>query len=65
MAAALGPRHRFGISDWDAAIIEASPTLGCVVVLSEDLDDTTDYDGIRVQDPFGGEPTKARPIAGR
>jgi hypothetical protein len=26
--------------------------LGCSVVLSEDLDDATDYDGIRVEDPF-------------
>ncbi|MDN5855937.1 MAG: hypothetical protein L0K86_24480 [Actinomycetia bacterium] len=37
---------------WDAAIIEASRTLGCDVVLSEDLSDGQDYTGIRVEDPF-------------
>lgn len=52
MRAALGTRDRFGISYWDAAILEAARALGCPVVLSEDLDDATDYDGIRVVDPF-------------
>lgn len=52
MRAALATRSRFGISYWDAAILEAARTLGCSVVLSEDLDDATDYDGIRVEDPF-------------
>ena len=53
MGAALATRDRFGISYWDAAILEAARALGCSVVLSEDLDDATDYDGIRVEDPFG------------
>ncbi len=52
MVAALGTRNRFGISYWDAAIIEASRALGCAVVLSEDLDAGTDYDGVRVENPF-------------
>ena len=52
MGAALGTRGRFGISYWDAAILEAGRALGCSVVLSEDLDHGTDYDGIRVEDPF-------------
>ena len=52
MRAALATRIRFGISYWDAAILEACRALGCSVVLSEDLDDATDYDGIRVEDPF-------------
>ena len=52
MRAAMATRHRFGISYWDAAILEAGRMLGCSVVLSEDLDDATDYDGIRVEDPF-------------
>jgi len=54
MAAALGTRRRFGISYWDAAIIEASRALGCTVVVSEDLDVQTDYDGVRVENPFVG-----------
>ncbi len=52
MRAALATRSRFGISYWDAAILEACRALGCSVVLSEDLDDATDYSGIRVEDPF-------------
>jgi predicted nucleic acid-binding protein len=52
MVAAFETRRRYGISYWDAAIIEASRALGCAVVLSEDLDPATDYGGVRVQDPF-------------
>ncbi len=55
MVAALATRRRFGISYWDAAILEASRCLRCTVVLSEDLDTGTDYDGVRVENPFGGE----------
>jgi predicted nucleic acid-binding protein len=56
MRTALVTRQRFGISYWDAAILEAGRALGCTVVLSEDLDTTTDYDGIRVENPFDAEP---------
>ena len=55
LRAALATRQRFGISYWDAAILEAGRALGCAVVLSEDLDTTTDYDGIRVANPFDAE----------
>ncbi|MGH3434718.1 MAG: PIN domain-containing protein [Thermocrispum sp.] len=52
MRAALLTRQRFGISYWDAAIIEAGRTSGCEVVLSEDLSDGQDYGGISVRNPF-------------
>jgi predicted nucleic acid-binding protein len=52
MLAAMAGCRRFGISYWDAAIIEASRALGCDVVLPEDLDDSQDYAGMRVQNPF-------------
>jgi len=52
MRAALATRQRFGISYWDAAILGAGRALGCAVVLPEDLDSATDYDGIRVENPF-------------
>jgi predicted nucleic acid-binding protein len=52
MRAALATRDRFGVAYWDAAILEAGRALGCSVVLSEDLDDATDYGGIRVENPF-------------
>lgn len=50
--AATETRERFGISYWDAAILEAARVLGCDVVLSEDLSDGADYGGVRVENPF-------------
>ena len=50
--AAAATRMRFQLSYWDAAIIEAARSLRCEVVLSEDLGDGQDYDGIRVENPF-------------
>lgn len=50
--AAFAARNRWGISYWDAAILEAARSSGCEVVLSEDLSDEQDYDGVRVQNPF-------------
>jgi predicted nucleic acid-binding protein len=52
MLAAFATRWRFGMSYWDAAILEASRSLGCDVVLSEDLTDGEDYAGVRVENPF-------------
>jgi predicted nucleic acid-binding protein len=50
--AAMAARDRFGISYWDAAILEAARSLGCQVVLSEDLAHGRDYAGVRVENPF-------------
>jgi predicted nucleic acid-binding protein len=50
--AAIATRARFKISYWDAAIIEAARSLGCDVVLSEDLGHAQDYAGVRVENPF-------------
>jgi predicted nucleic acid-binding protein len=52
MRAALDTRERYGISYWDAAILEAARSLGCRIVLSEDLADGQDYGGVTVQNPF-------------
>ena len=49
---AMATRARFQISYWDAAILEAARSLGCKLVLSEDLSDDQDYDGVRVENPF-------------
>lgn len=51
---AMSTRQRFGISYWDAGIIEAARALGCQTVLSEDLNTGQDYAGVRVENPFGG-----------
>ena len=55
MRAAQELSHRFRISYWDAAIIEAARSLGCRMVLSEDLSHGADYGGVRVQNPFRRE----------
>lgn len=54
MKAAVAAGERFRISYWDGAIVEAARALGCRTVLSEDLADGQDYDGVRVQNPFRG-----------
>ena len=50
--AALSTRARFGISYWDAAIIEAARAQQCVEVLSEDLSHGQRYNGVAVVNPF-------------
>ena len=50
--AAMSTCDRFQISYWDAAILEAARSLGCELVLSEDLSDGQDYDGVLVENPF-------------
>lgn len=59
--AACAAHRRFGISYWDAAILEAGRALGCEVVLSEDLDDDEDYAGVRVENPFRTESSGSTP----
>jgi predicted nucleic acid-binding protein len=54
MRAALQTGQRFRISCWDAAVVEAARSLGCDTLLSEDLGHGTDYDGVRVVNPFAG-----------
>jgi predicted nucleic acid-binding protein len=52
MFAALAAHRRFGISYWDAAIIEAARSLGCSEVLTEDLQDHQSFHGLRAINPF-------------
>lgn len=53
MLSAMATRQRFGVSYWDAAILEAARALDCEVVLSEDMSDGQDYAGVQVENPFG------------
>jgi predicted nucleic acid-binding protein len=52
MLAAAAASQRFGVSYWDAVILEAARSLGCDLVLSEDLGDGQDFAGVQVQNPF-------------
>lgn len=49
---AIETRDRWGISFWDASVIEAARAAGCEELLSEDLADGQDYDGVVVRNPF-------------
>jgi len=48
----MASRDPPGLSCWDAAIVEAARLLGCEQVLSEDLADGRNYDGMVVVNPF-------------
>jgi predicted nucleic acid-binding protein len=50
--AALKTSHRFKLSYWDAAIVEAARILECGTILSEDLTHGARYAGVRVENPF-------------
>ncbi len=47
---------RFGLSFWDSLIVAGAHVAGCEVLLTEDLQDGTDLDGLRVIDPFRSPP---------
>lgn len=53
--ASLALKARYGLSYWDCAIIEAARAAGCDVVLSEDMSDGQDLDGVHVVNPFNPE----------
>jgi hypothetical protein len=52
MRAGLATGARWGISYWDATIVEAARSLACTLLLSEDLQHGQDFDGMLVQNPF-------------
>lgn len=51
---AIEIQRRYGISFWDAMILQSAVQLGCEVVWSEDLNPDQVYEGVRVVNPFVG-----------
>ncbi len=47
---------RYGFSWWDSLIVAAALAEGCKYLLTEDLQDGQDLDGLRVVDPFSRSP---------
>jgi predicted nucleic acid-binding protein len=43
---------RFSLSHWDAMLLAACHEAGVTTVYSEDMDTVTDYDGLRIVNPF-------------
>lgn len=50
--ASLALKSRYGLSLWDCTIVEAARAMGCPVVLSEDMQDGQDLDGLKILNPF-------------
>ena len=46
----IGAKHR--LSFWDAAIVAAARALGCAELLSEDMTDGQQIDGLVIRNPF-------------
>lgn len=49
---AIESAQRWQLSIWDALIVEAARRAGCSRLLSEDLQDGMDFDGVVVENPF-------------
>lgn len=47
---------RWGFSFWDALVVAAARRLGCSILLTEDLRDGQDLDGVVVHSPFTTRP---------
>ena len=47
---------RWGLSFWDALIVSAARATGCRHLLSEDLQDEQEFEGVTVVDPFAHAP---------
>jgi predicted nucleic acid-binding protein len=46
--------HRLhGFSFWDALIVRTAKQSGCTLLLSEDMQDRREIDGVRIVNPFG------------
>lgn len=43
---------RFSLSHWDAMLLAACKEAGVTTLYSEDMDTGTDYDGLRIVNPF-------------
>jgi predicted nucleic acid-binding protein len=54
---AWGLEDRFSLSWWDSLIVASAIGLGCDRLLTEDLSDGQDFDGVVVVDPFRHHPS--------
>ena|SRR5579863_6702926 len=50
--AAIDLHRLHSFSFWDALILRAAKQAGCSVLLSEDMQDTREIDGVRIVNPF-------------
>ena len=50
--AAIDMHRLHGFSFWDALILRSAKQAGCKVLLSEDMQDTREIDGVEIVNPF-------------
>jgi predicted nucleic acid-binding protein len=50
--AAIDLHRLHGFSFWDALVVRAATQSGCTVLLSEDMQDLREIDGLRIVNPF-------------
>ncbi|HYM08681.1 MAG TPA: PIN domain-containing protein [Terriglobales bacterium] len=50
--AAIDLHRLHGFSFWDALVLRAAKQAGCGVLLSEDFQESREFDGVRVVNPF-------------
>ncbi len=50
--------RRFSLSWWDALIVSAAQTANCHYLITEDLQDRQDLDGLQVVNPFQRKPSE-------
>jgi predicted nucleic acid-binding protein len=46
--------NRYSLSWWDALVVSAARLQQCAILLTEDLQEGMEYDGVRVVNPFAG-----------
>lgn len=56
LVSAFDAEDRYGFSFWDVLIVAAAKRAGCRHLLTEDLQDGQDLDGLLVVDPFRHRP---------
>jgi predicted nucleic acid-binding protein len=50
---AIALEQRYGISFWDALVVQSARSCGAEILYSEDLSDGQVYESVRVTNPFG------------
>ncbi len=50
--AAIDLQRLHGFSFWDALVLRSAKQAGCTVLLSEDMQDRREIDGVRIVNPF-------------
>jgi predicted nucleic acid-binding protein len=51
-------QDRFGLSWWDAVVVATAQAGECASLLTEDLQDGQEFDGVRVVNPFLHRPPR-------